>query len=230
MRKAGKTEQAAMQAVARHFSASVPESRDPADTRLTLAGKRTALAVTCIDSQAAARAKTTRPRLRFDRVALRLVDDLRTALCRSLPDGQTVLVTITAPIRLPARTAAAIEEKIRKLVATRAAPARLTDTIHGNGIQVHLLKGGTGRTARLIGFVHNPDSDPGILVDVARALLARVGSGERTPGPRWLIVASQNGAVPIEACRHVCSQLGIGNVFERTLAVVPGEGVASLSR
>ena len=230
MRNAGKIEQAAIQAVARHFAATVPERTDPARPRLTLAGKRTALAVTCIDSQAAARAKITRSRLRFDRVALRLVDDLRTALGGSVPDGQTVLVTITAPIRLPARTAAAIEEKIRKLVATRAAPARLTGTIHGNEIQVHLLKGGTGRTARLIGFVHNPDSDPGILIDVARALLARVGSGERTPGPRWLIVASQNGAVPIEACRHVCSQLGIGNVFERTLAVVPGEGVASLSR
>jgi hypothetical protein len=229
MRKAGKTEQAAIQAVARHFSASVPAGRNPAGTCLTLAGKRTALAVTCIDSQAAARAKTTQPRLRFDRVALRLVDDLRTALGGSVPDGQTVLVTITAPIRLPARTATAIEEKIRKLVATRAAPARLTGTIHGNRIQVHLLKGGTGRTARLIGFVHNPDSDPSILIDVARALLARIGSGERTAGPRWLIVASQNGPVPVEACRHVCSQLGTGSVFERTLAVVPGGGVATLS-
>jgi hypothetical protein len=229
MRKAGKIEQAAIQAVARHFSASVPEGRNPAGTCLTLAGKRTALAVTCIDSQAAARAKITKPRLRFDRVALRLVDDLRTALSGSVPDGQTVLVTITAPIRLPARTASAIEEKTRKLVATRAAPARLTDTIHGNGIQVHLLKGGTRRTARLVGFVHNPDSDPSILIEVARALLARIGSGKRTVGPRWLIVASQNGPVPIEACRHVCSQLGIGSVFERTLAVVPGGAVATLS-
>jgi hypothetical protein len=229
MRKAGKIEQAAIEAVARHFSASVPEGRDPPDTCLSVAGKRTALAVTCIDSQVAARARVTPPRLRFDRVALRLVDDLRTALGGSVPDGQTVLVTITAPIRLPARTATAIEEKIGKLVATRAAPARLTATIHGNGVQVHLLKGGTGRTARLIGFVHNPDSDPGILIDVARAQLARIGSGERTAGPRWLIVASQNAPVPIEACSHVCSQLGIGRVFERTLAVVPGGGVATLS-
>ena len=229
MRNPGKIEQAAIQAGAKHFSATVPEGRDPADTRLTLPGKRIALAVACVDSRPAARAKTTGPRLRFDRVALRLVDTLRTAFGGSVPDGQTVLVTITAPIRLPARTAAAIEEKIRKLLTTRAAPARLADTIHGNEVQVHLLKGGTGRTARLIGFVHNPESDPGILIDVARALLARVGSGERTPGPRWLIVASQNGAVPIEACRHVCSQLGIGSVFERTLAVVPGGGVASLS-
>jgi hypothetical protein len=211
MRNPGKIEQAAIQAVARHFSAAVP------------------LAVACIDSRPAARTKTTQPRLRFDRVALRLVENLRTALSGSVPSGQTVLVTITAPIRLPARTAAAIEAKIRKLIAARAVPARLTLTIHGNEVRVHLLKGGTGRTARLIGFVHNPDSDPGILIDVARALLARVGSGERTSGPRWLIVASQNGAVPVEACRHVCSQLGIGSVFERTLAVVPGGGVASLS-
>src|SRR5215472_8322721 len=215
MRKAGKIEQAAIQALARHLSATVPEGREPADTRLTLAGKRTALAVACIDSRPAQRAKTTQPRLRFDRVALRLVDDLRTALSGSVSRGQTVLVTITAPIRLPARTATAIEEKIRKLVATRAAPARLADTIHGNEVQVHLLKGGTGRTARLIGFVHNPESDPTILIDVARSLLARIGAGERTAGRRWLVIACNGGPVPIEACRHIYSGLGLRTVFEK---------------
>src|SRR6516162_3717724 len=229
MRNAGKIEQAALQAVARHFAATVPERTDPAGPRLTLAGKRTALAVACIDSRPAARAKTTDPRLRFDRVALRLVADLRTALGGSVPPGHTVLVTITAPIRLPARTAAAIEEKIRKLVATRAAPARLTGTIHGNEIQVHLLKGGTGRTARLIGFVHNPDSDPTILIDVARSLLARLGAGEPRAPHRWLVVASGDGPVPIEACRQVCSQLGVRRVFEQTLVVLPGGQIATLT-
>ena len=115
------------------------------------------------------------------------------------------------------------------MLAIRAAPARLTDTIHGNEVQVHLLKGGSDRTARLIGFVHNPDSDPSVLIDVARALLARIGSGERTARPRWLVVASQNGPVPIEACRHVCSQLGRGSVFERTLVVGGGGEVTTLS-
>jgi hypothetical protein len=225
-RKAGRT---ALEAVARHFSASLHEGRGAADAYLTVAGKPIALVVTPIESRAARDAKLTKPRLRFDRVALRLVDRLRTALDTSVPHGTTVLVTVTAPIRLPSRAAAATEDRIRRLIATRAAPARRTDTIHGNEIQVHLLKGGTPRTARLIGFVHNPDSEPTILIDVARSLLARIGSGERTAGSRWLVVATQDSAVPIETCRQVCSQLGVRSIFAQTLVVLPGGRVATLS-
>ena len=229
MRRSTKTEQAAIQAVARHFCAPLEEGRGPFEAYLTVAGKRIALVVTAIESRAEQCLKLRRPRLRFDRVALGLIDRLRTALSGSVPDGRTVIVTITAPIRVPSRTAVAMEEKIRKLVATRAAPARLAGTIHGNEIQVHLLKGGTGRTARLIGFVHNPDSDPTILIDVARSLLARIGADERTAGTRWLVIASNGGPVPIETCRHVCSGLGLRTVFEKTLLVSPGERVATLS-
>jgi hypothetical protein len=229
VRKPGRVEQTAIRAVARHFSATLQERRDSADAFLTLAGKRIALLVTVIESRDARRPKLTKPRLRFDRVALGLIERLRTALGGSVPDGRTVVVTITAPIRLPSRTATAMEEKIRKLVATRAGPTRLAGTIHGNKTQVHLLKGGAGRTARLIGFVHNSDSDPAILIDVARSLLARIGSRERTAGRRWLVVASQDGPVPIEACRHVCSQLGVGSLFEQTLVVPPDGRIANLS-
>jgi hypothetical protein len=212
MRKPGKTERAAIEAVARQFSV-----------------KPAAVVVTCIESRLAARAKLAKPRLRFDRVALRLIADLRTAVGGSVPDGETVLVTITAPIRLASRTATAMAEKIRELISSRAAPARLTDNIHGNEIRVHLLKGGAARTATLIGFVHNPDSDPTILSDVARSLLARIGSGERTTARRWLVIASADGAVPIEACRQVCSQLGVWTVFEQTLVVLPGGRIATLT-
>jgi hypothetical protein len=229
MRKSAEIEQAAIQAVARHFSSTVKQDRAPADAYLTLGGKRIALLATAIEARSARRTKLTKPRLRFDRVALGLVDRLRTAVCGSVPQGRTVVVTITAPIRLPWRTAIALEEKIRRLVASRAAPARRTGTIHGNGIQLHLLKGGTGRTAKLIGFVHNPDSDPAILIDLARSLLARIGAGERTAGERWLVVASQDRPVPVETCRRVWSELGVRSVFEQTLVVLPGGRIATLS-
>lgn len=229
MRKPGKIEPAAIQAVATHFSATVKQGSGPADAYLTLAGKQIAIVATALESRAARRAKVSKPSLRFDRVALGLVDHLRTALSQSVPDGTTVVATITAPIKLPSRTAAAAEEKVRSLLATRAAPARRTYTIHGNEIQVHLLKGGTRRTAKLIGFVHNPDSDPSILIEVARSLLARIGAGERVAGRRWLVVGSQDGAVPIETCRRVWSQLGVRNLFDRTLAVLPGGRIATLS-
>jgi hypothetical protein len=229
LRRSTKVEQTAIQAVAAHFATTLEEGRGPADAYLSVARKRIALVATAIESRAALAAKASRPRLRFDRVALGLIDRLRTAIDGSVPDGLTVMATITAPIGLPARTAIAMEQRIRRLIARRAAPARVTATIHGNQIQVHLLKGGTARTARLIGFVHNPRPDPAVLIDVARSLLARIGSGERATGRRWLVIDIRDGPVQIETCRQVWSQLGVRSVFEQTLVVLPGGRIATLS-
>jgi hypothetical protein len=229
LRRSTKVEQTAIQAVAAHFAATLEEGRGQADAYLTVARKHIALVATAIESRAARGAKASRPRLRFDRVALGLVDRLRTALDGSVPDGRTVVVTITAPIRLPARTAIAMEQRIRRLIATRAAAARVTATIHGNEIQVHLLKGGNARTAKLIGFVHNPDSAPTVLIDVARSLLARIGSGERATDRRWLVIDIRDGPVSIETCRQVWSQLRVRTVFEQTLVLLAGGQIAILS-
>lgn len=222
-------QRAAIEAVAGHFAAKLQMGTGPADARLTVAGKRITLIVTAVETRAARRAGIARPGLRFDRVALGLIARLQTALYETVPDHETVLVTITAPIRLPAKTAAAMTEKIQNLVATRAAPARLTARIHDNDIQAHVLEGGTARTSRLIGFVHNPDSDPTTLIEVTRSLLARVDSRQRAAGSRWLVVAAQDAAVPLETYRQVWAQLGLRNAFEKTLVVVAGGRIATLS-
>jgi hypothetical protein len=229
MRKSKKSEQTAIQAVARHFAATLEVGKGPADACLCIAAKRIALVVTEIESRAARRGRITKPGLRFDRVALGLIARLRAALHEAVPDHETLLVTITAPIRLPAKTAAAMAEQIGSFVATRAAPARLTDRIHGNDIQAHVLKGATTRTSKLIGFVHNPDSEPTILVDVTRALLGGAAARDRSARGSWLVVAGQDSPVPIATYRHVGAQLGLGTVFEKTVIVLPGERIATLS-
>lgn len=223
-----KIEQTALEAVARHFSATLESGHDRAGAYLRVAGRPIALVVTAIESRASERVRATRHGLRFDRVALGLIERLRTALSGSVPDGETVITTITAPIKLPGKTAAALEDRIRKLLGARRAPARLTDTIHGNRIQAHVLKGGAPRTARLIGFVHNPDSDPAILLSVTRALLTGIGSGERATRSRWLVLVDHRGLVPIATYRQVYSQLYVGNVFEQTLVIRPGGEVVTL--
>ena len=115
-----KHERAALEAVARHFSATWEKGEGPPDAYLTIARKRVAVEVTTIKQRIADRGGLTTPRLRFDRVALGLVRRLQARLCESVPDGKTVILTITAPIRVPAKTAAALENKIR----TSLAPVR----------------------------------------------------------------------------------------------------------
>ena len=115
----------------------------------------------------ASMARIVRPGLRFDKVAIRVIERLQSALDETVPDGMTVLVTITAPIRLPARTAAALEDRIRALLKRKSLRRDVTDTIHGNRVRIRLLKDQPVRAPKLLGFVHNPDLDPCLLLEQA---------------------------------------------------------------
>lgn len=167
------------------------------------------------------------PRLRFDRTAVGLVRRLQANLAKSVPDGKTVIVTITAPIRQASRTGAAIEDRIRSLFATRR--SRLKALIYGNRVQVQVLKGRASRTSKLIGFVHNPEPSPALLFDVTRFLLAHLGSNTRPQRrDRWLGIANEDGCAPIETLRQVCLALTIPpprSIAKRSARFLPTEVV-----
>jgi len=156
------------------------------------------------------------PRLRFDRTAIGLVRRLQATLAESVPDGKSVVVTITAPIRQDSRTGLALQARIRALLASRR--AQFKATINGNRVQVRVLNGGGSRTAKLIGFVHNPERPPALLFDVTRRVLACMGSSRRSHrGTRWLVIGNRNGLAPVETIRQVCLALRARTVFKRIL-------------
>jgi hypothetical protein len=75
-----------------------------------------------------------------------------------------------------------------------------------------------GHTAKLIGFVHNPQPDPSLVFEVTRCLLSSIGSiKQRGNSERWLIITGQNGAAPFETVRQVCRALRVRAVFKRIL-------------
>ena len=130
MGKLGKQERAAIDAVARHFSATWENGDgESPDAYLTIAGKRIALDVAAIGQKVAERGDLARPRLRFDRVVLRLVGGLRAALSELVPDGVAVVLTVTAPIRLPSKTATALEGRIRDCLARRPVPVDVRESM-----------------------------------------------------------------------------------------------------
>jgi hypothetical protein len=160
---------------------------------------------------------------------------LHDALYEAVPDGKTMILTMTAPIRMPAKTAAVLEDKIRTCLARHPVPAEARDTIHGNEIKVRLVKNGLGRTSKVIGFVHNPESDPDVLLDMTRSLIERIGTaaGKRAParfsGDRWLVLANEDEPSHIETYRHVYSQLSLPNDFKKILMVFAGGRVEALA-
>jgi hypothetical protein len=232
MREMTKRQRAAVEAVARHFSATWEKGEGPPDAYLTIARRRIAVEVATLKHRIAGHGGLAPPRLRFDRVALRLVRRLQAALCHSVPDGKTLIVTITAPIRVPGKTAAALEDKIRAGLARRSAPVVTEQTIHGNQIRVRLVKAGSDRAANVIGLVHNPDPDPDALLDIMHSLVESIGTkagATAITDGRWLVLASDDPLANIEPYRLVYPRLSLPIDFKRILMVLGGGRVETLS-
>jgi hypothetical protein len=120
-----------------------------------------------VEREINARLQAAKLRLRFDKVAVRLVGALKAALAGVVPEGETVVFTITAPIRLPAKTAAALQNMLRD----GATDAERRETIHHNEVRIRRLKGVAQHMPKVLGFVHNLESDAVDILDLAEARL-----------------------------------------------------------
>ena len=230
-----KQKQTAIEAVAKRLSATWEKSSDPSGAYITVAGKRVALDIATLKRRGnTGQSRAAKPRLRFDKVATRLIEDLRAALEKTVPDGTTVLLAVTAPIRLPSKTAAALEDKIETLLERKSLGRNEKDTIHGNRIQIRLLRGESERAPKMIGFVHNPDSDPLVLFNMTSELLELIsaeasGRPMRLAGERWLIVITAEGISFLEAYRTIYSQLRMATGFKKVLMMFGDGRVAALT-
>src|ERR1700733_12213892 len=228
MRDLNQHERAAIEAVARRFSATWQKGNNPPDAYITVAGKRVAVDITTLRRRGTGKGIAAKPRLRFDKVATRLIERLQTTLGETVPDGMTVLLTITAPIRLPSKSAASLEDKIQTLLGRGSPGGDEKDTIHGNRVQIRLLRGESERAPKMIGFVHNPDSDPLLLLNMTRELLELTGAEAgrralRLAGDRWLVLISAAGISCLEAYRYIYSQLRMATDYKKILLVF-GDG------
>ena len=107
------------------------------------------------------------PRLRFDRVAQRVVRDLQAILVGATTETTTLVVTVTAPIRLPAKTVAELGVRLR------GPGARMFDkTVCGNRVRARIVRRGVKQGPRVIVFIHNPEPAPNGLFTLVEALLS----------------------------------------------------------
>jgi hypothetical protein len=228
MRDLKKQERSAIEAVARRFSATWEKGSDPPDAYIVLAGKRVAVDIITLKPRGTRKGNAAKPRLRFDKVATKLIERLHATLGEIVPGGMTVLLTITAPIHLPSKTARSLEDKIQTLLGRGSPDRDEKDTINGNRVQIRLLRDKSERAPKMIGFVHNSDSDPLLLLNMTRELLELISAEagrrpSRPAGYRWLVVISAGGISCLAAYRYIYSQLGMANDFKRILMVF-GDG------
>ena len=119
------------------------------------------------------------PSLRFDKVALRFVEDLRSSLAGDVPAGNLLVVTVTAPIRQSSKTTAMLAEKARNLLAPKARTRRFTGAAEGNGIGASLVSCRLAGVSPVIGFVHNPDVGTEDVIRSVETLVARMAKAAR---------------------------------------------------
>jgi hypothetical protein len=229
-----KEERAALDAVARRFSATWEQHSDPPDADLMVAGKRVAVEIRTLKRRGAGQGHAAKPRLRFDKVATRLLARLRTTLGDIVPDGTTVVLTVTAPIRVAAKTAAALEDRIHTLLTRRSAGRDQRATINGNRVQIRVLRNQSERAPKFIGFVHNADTDPVLLLNLTRELLElfSVEADRRATkhaGDRWLVVMSAGGSAWLDAYRDSYSQLRMATGFTKILVAFRDGRVGELN-
>jgi hypothetical protein len=219
-----KQERTAIEAVAIRFSATWEKSSDRPDAYMNVDGKRVAVEIAVLKRCSTRQVNAAMPRLRFDKVATRLVERLQSSVGGAVPDGMTVLLTITAPIHLPSKTTAALEDRIQTLLGRGSRGRHEKDTIHGNRVHIQLLRGESRRAPKMIGFVHNSDSDPLLLLNMTRKSLELVsaevgGPATKVAGDRWLVVISAEGNSCLEAYRYIYSQLRMATDFTKILGV-----------
>ena len=102
-------------------------------------------------------------RLRFDRVVRWLVDDLKAGLTELVPEGEALLFTITAPIKLPGKTATAL----KGLALGELSGGEFRGNVHGNEVRIRRLVGISLPLPKVIAFVHNPESDADVILKLA---------------------------------------------------------------
>ena len=215
----GEPERAALDAVARLFDAGWREGEPGgADAWLTGRGKPIALHLAPLDLACAGQG---RPRLRFDRVALRLMRDLKAGLSPAVPDGCMAIITCTAPIRLSGRTEVVVEDLVRRRLAGAHHQGDLTETIHGNQVQVRIAKGLSQRLPKVVAFIHNPQPDSGAILDMIEALARTAGAAaDRVAGAHgehWLVLLDRSGVLHGDTCRRFYAPLSAGLDFAEVL-------------
>lgn len=111
--------------------------------------------------------------LRFDKVVVRLLGNIRTSIEQVAPNGKTILFTITAPIRLPAKTEYKLVEEIGYLSGSMTRHRDRVLTISQNNVRLRIVKTSSKKALKFIGLVHNSTTDSKLLLDLATRWLTQ---------------------------------------------------------
>ena len=163
------------------------------------------------------------PRLRVDRVVLRVCDDLHAASLRLLPAESLAFVTLQAPIRQASKTVSSIETTLRALAAGKPTGRTRASASFGNRIRVGLLPAPRSARSRLVCLVYTAGVHSAGLLAMTRDLLALMQLPTRRSALGWLVVTTPERCHLLPVYRHILAQLGVRLPY-RAVLMVFGDG------
>jgi len=219
VRGPGKDELFALEAVARQLSGAWQSGDHPPDAYLTIGGRQIAVEIAVLAPPSVSRKSAAAPRLRYDRVALQFLRDIRGGLRQGLASGETAIVAVRAPILQSGKTAAALAERIRLRRVSRSRTTEIRARAYGNRISVRIARNAWGRGPEVIGFVHSAGSSPSLILNAAQTLLDCLAKGAAAASerPHWLVL--RGDAALGKTFRNVCLQISRPTGFEKILLV-----------
>ena len=230
-----KTTELAIGAVSKDVAGTWEPGAGSPDAYLTFGGKRAALDVAVIAQPRSQTKPLARARLREDKVALRVLSDLESAVQPHVPAGRTLIFTLGAPIKEPSKLVDALTKTLVAYFGSGAKEADEKKTILGNRVRFRVLDNGAKWSTKALGFVFSGDPLPGTLANIARTFHAEIAAKAKTRLPktfsdeRWLVLAIATPIADAKTYRRLFSLLPSENGFARILMVLDGRRVESLS-
>jgi hypothetical protein len=133
-----KDEEFVIKAVAEAFAGTWEPGEDPPDAYLTIGSESIVVEITTL-TQHIADSQGTRPRLSDDIPTAKLAINLNDELQSLIPDGYTIELILSSPIREPRKTKAALAEIIRSHLSDLNSP--IPDrklNVEGNSVTIYL--------------------------------------------------------------------------------------------
>jgi|HubBroStandDraft_6_1064221.scaffolds.fasta_scaffold163741_2 hypothetical protein len=218
-------QQSAIEAVAKHFSATWESAAEPSDAYLTVRGQKIALGIAVLSQQSSRQKSVTKVRLREDKVAQRVLRDLESALHAHVPAGKSVILTLGAPIKVSRKLVVALTDVLVTYLESGSVEVDEKRTILGNRVRFRVLRLTSKWPAKVIGFVFTGDPAPGVLASTITSLHDEiVAMAKRRPpkgfsGDRWLVLVSDNWIADVKTYRRAYSLLSPSHDISMILMV-----------
>ena len=230
-----KSPQSAIEAVAKHFSATWESAEGAPGAYLSIRGRKIALDVADLTQKSLRAKRVAKARFREDKVAQRVLRDLESAVHSHVPAGKTLILTLGAPIKVANKLVVALTSLLVAYLEGGREEVDERRTILGNRVRFRVVKPGSKWSAKVIGFVFTGDPAPCVLAATLSSLHDEIAAmaKKRTPkgftGDRWLVLHNDNWIADAKTYRRAYSLLRPPHEFSKILMVFDGGRVEVLA-